>query len=83
VEAVASDGPISESRRRRLLAWATEHRIPADRCQFLTAFLDRDSSPARRRLKDLAVGTYAWFEAEPTRELAWYEMPGAQRDAVE
>jgi hypothetical protein len=29
------------------------------------------------------VGTYAWFEAEPTRELAWYEMPGAQRDAVE
>jgi hypothetical protein len=25
-------------------------------------------------LKDLAVGTFAWYASEPTRELAWYDI---------
>lgn len=74
VEAVASDGPINEDRKRALLRWATQQRIPADCCQFLTAFGSRNAAPARRRLKDLAPGTYAWYADEPTRELAWYEL---------
>jgi len=74
VEAVASDGPIDEDRKRALLRWAVSQRIPESNCQFLTAFGSRNSGPARRRLKDLAVGTYAWYADEPTRELAWYEL---------
>jgi hypothetical protein len=74
VEAVASDGPIDEDRKRALLRWAVSQRIPETDCRFLTAFGSRNSAPARRRLKDLAVGTYAWYADEPTRELAWYEL---------
>ena len=29
---------------------------------------------ARRRLKDLAIGTYAWYADEPMCELAWYRV---------
>ena len=74
VEAVASDGPVTEDRRRQLLRWAEEQRIPVGSCQFLSAFLDRNDSASKRRLKDLAIGTYAWYASEPTRELAWYEI---------
>lgn len=75
IEAVATDGPIDEARRRVLLDWAEEQNIPRTSCSFLTAFISRAAAPARRRLKDLAVGTYAWYADEPERELAWYEMP--------
>jgi hypothetical protein len=74
VEAVASDGPVTEDRRRQLLRWAEEQRIPVDSCRFLSAFVDRNDNAARRRLKDLAVDTFAWYASEPTRELAWYEI---------
>jgi hypothetical protein len=74
VEAVASDGPITEERKRALLAWAKRQRIPEASCHFLTAFGSRNATPARRRLKDLAAGTFAWYADEPTRELAWYEL---------
>lgn len=74
VEAVASDGPIDEDRKRRLLRWAAEQRIPEESCRFLTAFGSRNAQAAKRRLKDLAVGTFAWYADEPDRELAWYEL---------
>lgn len=75
VEAVATDGEINETRKTKLVEWAARHNIEADACRFLTAFSGRNSSPAKRRLKDLASGTYAWYADEPTRELAWYELP--------
>jgi len=74
VEAVASDGPIDEDRKRQFLRWAEDNRIPAAACRFLTAFSSRHSASSRRRLKDLAVGTYAWYADEPHHELAWYEV---------
>lgn len=74
VEAVASDGPIDEDRKRQFLRWAEDHRIPAEACRFLTAFSSRHSASARKRLKDLAAGTYAWYADEPRHELAWYEI---------
>jgi hypothetical protein len=74
VEAVATDGPVTEDRRRELLRWATNQRIPPASCKFLSAFLDRNDGAARRRLKDLAAGTYAWYSTEPGHELAWYEV---------
>jgi hypothetical protein len=74
VEAVASDGPVTEDRRRQLIQWARDQRIPVESCQFLSAFLDRNDDAARRRLKDLAMDTFAWYASEPTLELSWYHI---------
>lgn len=77
IEAVATDGPVSESRRNALLDWAAQQNIKADRCSFLTAFQSRNAAATRKRLKDIAAGTWAWFADEPTHELAWYQIvPG-------
>jgi hypothetical protein len=75
VEAVASDGPINEARKKALLKWAKRQHIPEESCRFLTAFGSRAAPPAKRRLKDLAVGTFAWYLDEPKRELSWRELP--------
>jgi hypothetical protein len=74
VEAVASDGPVTQARRAELLRWAHGQGIPGTSCHFLSAFLDRNDPAARRRLKDLATGTFAWYVGEPDHELAWYEI---------
>lgn len=74
VEAVATDGPVTEDRKRALLAWARAQNIPDGACEFLSAFGSRNSPAARRRLKDLASGTFGWYADEPTHELAWYEV---------
>ncbi len=74
IEAVDSDGPIDEDRRRAFLRWADDHRIPTGTVKFLNAFRSRGSGSARRRLKDIAGDTYAWYLDEPDRELAWYEI---------
>lgn len=74
VEAVATDGPVTKDRQQQLLRWAEDQRIPPDSCRFLSAFLDRNDGVSKRRLKDLATDTFAWYASEPTRELAWYEM---------
>jgi len=80
IEAVHTDGVIDEARRARLLQWAADQRIRPDSCRFLSAFAGRNSPPARRRLKDLAVGTYAWYADEPARELAWYELASSNKE---
>ncbi|WP_081288727.1 BsuBI/PstI family type II restriction endonuclease [Mycolicibacterium conceptionense] len=74
VEAVATDGEIDEERKAALIQWATDQKIPADRCRFLSAFAGRNAGPARKRLKDLATDSFAWFLDEPSHELAWYEL---------
>ncbi len=74
IEAVASDGPITEERRERLLEWANDQNIDPSTCRFLTAFISRADNAARRRLKDLAAGTFAYYADEPGRELHWYEI---------
>lgn len=74
VEAVASDGPVDEDRRRSLLRWAEAQRIDPGLCRFVSAFSSRNSASARKRLKDLAVGTYAWYADEPEHELSWYPI---------
>lgn len=71
IEAVHSDGPIDERRKAQLIEWAAAQRIPPDQLAFLTAFESRNADPARRRLKDLAAGTFAWFRDEPDYELQW------------
>jgi hypothetical protein len=74
IEAVATDGPVTEERKRLLLEWAANQAIPAGSCRFLSAFLSRNHAASKRRLKDIAVGTLAWYLDEPTRELSWHEI---------
>ncbi|WP_417562905.1 BsuBI/PstI family type II restriction endonuclease [Microbacterium sp.] len=75
VEAVNTDGEINEARKRDFLAWAEQQSIDPARCRFLTAFSSRNDPAARKRLKDLAEGSYAYFADEPGHELAWYAIP--------
>lgn len=74
VEVAATDGVVHERRLAELRQWAADNRIPVDNCEFLTAFWSRNSDASRKRLKDLAVGTFAWFLSEPSRELSWREL---------
>lgn len=74
IEVVATDGAITEERKELLIEWARQQRIDPDSLEFLTAFMSRSAGPARKRLKDLAAGTYAWFLTEPKHELHWYEI---------
>jgi hypothetical protein len=71
VEAVYTDGAITKERKAQLTAWAADQGIPAHQLAFLTAFESRNAGPAKRRLKDLAEGTFAWFRDEPGYELSW------------
>ena len=66
----------SDERRHRqqLLAWAQSQRIPATSCRFMSAFASRNDGPAKKRLKDLAVNSFAWYLDDPGRELAWYDI---------
>ncbi|MBU4189004.1 MAG: restriction endonuclease [Actinobacteria bacterium] len=71
IEAVATDGPITDSRREDLLDWAKKQGIKPANCRFLTAFQSRGAAIAKRRLKDLGTGTFAWFMDEPRHALRW------------
>ena len=77
VEAVSTDGEINERRKAEFLDWAVSQGIPAESCRFMTAFVSRNASVAKRRLKDLAAGTTAWFLTEPEHELTWSEIESA------
>lgn len=74
VEAVNTDGPIDETRKAQLLSWAQKQKINPEDCRFLTAFRSRNDAAARRRLKDLASDTFAWYADEPAHELSWHQV---------
>lgn len=80
VEAVNTDGPIDETRKAQLMVWAQKQKIKPGDCNFLTAFRSRHDAAARRRLKDLASDTYAWYADEPTHELSWHQVNSAEFD---
>lgn len=80
IEAVNTDGEINEARKRDFQKWALLQGIDPKYCRFLTAFNSRNDPAARKRLKDLAEGSYAYFADEPGRELAWYAIEGNHAD---
>jgi hypothetical protein len=65
VEAVATDGPVNESRKSALLALAVEAGFSGENVAFVTAYLDRSVQPFKKTVDSLAWGTYAWFASEP------------------
>ena len=65
VEAVASDGPINERRKRALEDLAQQAGFPLEHVAFVTAYLDRSGGPFKKTVDTLAWGSYAWFVSEP------------------
>jgi hypothetical protein len=65
VEAVATDGPINDRRRRALEESATKAGFPAEHVAFVTAYLDRSGQAFKKTVDALAWGSYAWFVSEP------------------
>lgn len=65
VEVVASDGPVSEARRRALLALTEAAGFPASQVTFVTAYFDRSAAQFKKTVDKLAWGSLAWFAAEP------------------
>jgi hypothetical protein len=65
VEAVATEGPISESRQAALLKLATDAGYERQDVAFVSAFMDRASSAFRKVCSELAWGSFAWFATEP------------------
>jgi hypothetical protein len=65
VEVVSTDGPVTEDRRRELLALATKSGLEEGHVAFLTAFMDRDEPAFRKAHASLAWNSFVWFASEP------------------
>lgn len=76
VEVVASDGPISEDRRKELLRLTAEAEIAPDKVAFVTAYLDRDGSPLKKNLPDLAWNSFVWVASEPDNIIGLHRGTG-------
>lgn len=64
-EVVATDGPVNRERKIALTNLAVEAGFDERHLAFLTAFMDRASSPFKKSIPELAWGSYAWFVSEP------------------
>lgn len=85
VEAVATDGPVNERRRRALLDYATDAGFGDHHVAFVTAYLDRDHAAFRKTVSVLAWRTFAWFVSEPDQVMVLWdgaEMEGHLSDLL-
>ena len=64
-EVVATDGAVTETRKKDLLAIVLQSNLPETAVQFLTAFEDRETSAFRKNFSQLAVDSLVWFRTEP------------------
>jgi hypothetical protein len=78
VEVVATDGAVTEQRKRALLQVASEAGFDQRNVFFLTAFLDRTAPAFRKLVAEIAWGTFAWFAAEPDKLLVFREGHAAE-----
>lgn len=65
IEVVHSDGPITELRKQILLKIAADAGIPEKHVRMVTAFEDRNASPFKKRISEIARGSDVWFRSEP------------------
>lgn len=65
VEIVASDGPITESRKADLNAAASAAGFKMDQLVFVSAFEERNAAPLKKRLSAIATDSYIWCVNEP------------------
>ncbi len=70
IEAVATDGPITEARRTALLELVTRAGFKPTQVAFVTAFQDRGRAAFKKAISELAWGSFAWCLSEPEHSLA-------------
>ncbi len=79
IEAVASDGAITEGRRGALMELVTSAGFKASQAAFVTAFQDRNAAACKRAIPNLAWGSFAWCVSEPEHLIA---LDGARPGAI-
>lgn len=79
VEVVASDGAVTEMRKRSLSDIATGAGFTKEHLLFVTAFSDRDSPAFKKAVSTLARDSFAWFESEPDLLLVMKEREHSSR----
>jgi hypothetical protein len=67
VEVVATDGPISESRKAAFLEITRRAGFLDRYVAFVTAYLDRGKPAFKKTVPELAWNSFAWFASEPDR----------------
>jgi hypothetical protein len=65
IEVVSTDGPVTEDRRRDLLALTAKAALEPEHVAFVTAFMDRGKSAFRKAHGALAWNAFVWFASEP------------------
>ena len=65
VEAVATDGPITEARRGAFIDLVMQAGFKPSQIAFVTAFQDRGVSAFKKAISNLAWGSFAWCVSEP------------------
>ena len=80
VEAVATDGPVTDARRGALIQMVTAAGFEESHVAFVTAFQDRNASAFKRAIPSLAWGSFAWCVSEPEHLIAFDgRQPGGTR----
>jgi hypothetical protein len=70
VEAVATDGPITEARRGAFIELVTAAGFKEKQIAFVTAFQDRNAPAFKKAIPNLAWGSFAWCVSEPEHLIA-------------
>ncbi|MGA2793178.1 MAG: BsuBI/PstI family type II restriction endonuclease [Roseiarcus sp.] len=70
IEAVATDGPITEARRGAFIELIMAAGFKATQIAFVTAFRDRDAAAFKKAIPNLAWGSFAWCLSEPEHLIA-------------
>ncbi len=65
VEVVASDGPVTEARKKELLNLTDQAGFEHKHIVFVSAFEERSSAPLKKRLSGIATNSLIWCMAEP------------------
>lgn len=65
VEVVATDGPITESRKEELYKLTDSAGFPKENIVFISAYEQRNSQAFKKRFAAVAVDSLIWFTSEP------------------
>ncbi|HTG31949.1 MAG TPA: BsuBI/PstI family type II restriction endonuclease [Thermoanaerobaculia bacterium] len=82
VEVVATDGPITESRKQALLEIAKGAQISAERIAFVTAYRDRNEAAFKKTFGTIAWNTLVWFMAEPDHVVILRGKPSLAKSRI-
>ncbi len=65
VEVVATDGPVSASRKEAFLQITTNAGFTEKQVAFVTAYLDRGQTAFKKTASEISWNSFVWFVSEP------------------